>query len=437
MEVKKLCLLIAGGLVCLSACEDHDSRGGGTKGRDARGKCGDGCLPYNLTSEADKLFKTPTQQEEKTQGDPTALAAGAVTQAPAPSVVEAVKPPLKAVDRMDLSRKIHDLINQKTAQITEAEMVHYDEVVTLAGGYKLRMLAIPGGTLSLGSPESEAKRNADEGPQRELRVEPMWMCEVEIPWAVYRAYYENGDAREKDGSLKQADASLPLAELVTQPTPQYMDMFVNGEFASDDDYPAMEMTNHAANKFCQWLSAQTGHFYRLPTEAEWEYACRGGSTSAYPWGDSAERAGEFAWYAENSNFTYQKGKLKKPNAFGLYDMLGNVAEWTLDQYVADNYQHQVDGSSYRWQEPTKRYPRTIRGGSWDSDVEQLRSAARVSSSKDLKYQDPQVPKSIWYHTDAQHIGFRIVRPLRLPDVEMMHRVWNTDEWTNEMNTEDL
>ena len=135
--------------------------------------------------------------------------------------------------------------------------------------------------------------------------------------------------------------------------------------------------------------------------------------------------GEFAWFEKNSDFKYQKTGRKKPNPWGLYDIHGNVAEWCLDQYEP-NYDRFANGlAADPWLKATKPYPHVVRGGSWDDPPEMLRSAARRASNKSWKMQDPQLPKSIWYHTDAQFLGFRIVRPLRIPPPEEMAKYWNS------------
>ena len=112
------------------------------------------------------------------------------------------------------------------------------------------------------------------------------------------------------------------------------------------NYPALAMTQYSAIQFCKWLYARTGVFYRLPTEAEWEYACRAGSTTEFSFGDEETKLGEYAWYKLNSNKKTQPVGLKKPNAWGLYDMYGNVAEWTYDQYNANFHATSVNSVSY-------------------------------------------------------------------------------------------
>jgi formylglycine-generating enzyme required for sulfatase activity len=213
-----------------------------------------------------------------------------------------------------------------------------------------------------------------------------------------------------------------ISDAVSRPTKPYVEMsFGMGK----DGYPAISMTHHSAIKYCQWLSAKTGHFYRLPTEAEWEYACRAGTTTAYSWGNDASLIRDHAWFEKNSDFKYQKVGRKKPNPWGLHDMHGNVAEWCFDQYVPSYEQFAGAMQVNPCVKSTTPYPHVVRGGSWDDTADKLRSAARLASDKNWKIQDPQLPKSIWYHTDAQFLGFRVVRPLELPPLEQVFGYWNT------------
>jgi formylglycine-generating enzyme required for sulfatase activity len=185
------------------------------------------------------------------------------------------------------------------------------------------------------------------------------------------------------------------------------------------------MTHHAAMTYCKWLSAKTGKFYRLPTEAEWEYACRAGTTTAYSFGDDPKLLKDYAWTANNSDFKYQKVGKKKPNPWGLHDMHGNVLEWCLDQYE-DSYSRYKDAvTESPWFRATTPYPHATRGGSYDDTAEMLRSAARRASDRLWKMTDPQLPKSVWYHSDAKFIGFRLVRPLKVPTPEEMRKYWTS------------
>src|SRR4029078_1480430 len=119
--------------------------------------------------------------------------------------------------------------------------------------------------------------------------------------------------------------------------------------------------------------------------------------------------GDYAWNFDNSEDAYHKVGKKKPNPWGLHDMHGNVAEWTLDQYIADYYsQHAGKVAKNPWPSPTRLYPQAVRGGSWDEDPEQLRSAVRRGSNKDWKQQDPQLSQSIWDFTDALVLRFWVV-----------------------------
>jgi formylglycine-generating enzyme required for sulfatase activity len=285
------------------------------------------------------------------------------------------------------------------------------------------MVPIPGGTFMMGSPDSEPGRQPDEGPQHKVTISPFWMEKCEVTWNEFEMFMYPDKKAASSGPSKDA------ADVVTHPTKPYVEMsFGMGK----DGFPAISMTQHAANKYCEWISAKTGHFYRLPTEAEWEYACRAGTTTAYSFGNDVSKLGEYAWFADNSKLDgqsqnqYQKVGTKKPNPWGLYDMHGNVSEWVLDQYTPDGYgKPPADGLVDPWVKASTPYPQVVRGGSWQDAPELLRSAARKGSDKDWKIQDPQLPKSIWYMTDAQFLGFRIVRPLKVPSAEEMTKYWNS------------
>ena len=283
----------------------------------------------------------------------------------------------------------------------------------------IRMIPISAGTFKMGGNKGEITL-PDEEPAHEVAVSAFWMAEIETTWNLYNLFI----AREID--KLNADVNLGTevnidVNAVSGATVPYVDMsFGMGAYG----YPAINMTQFAASKFCEWLSAMTGNFYRLPTEAEWEYACKAGTQTTYSFGDKSENLDEYAWFEENSKEAYHKGGLKKPNAWGLYDMHGNVAEWTLDQYIPSTYKKQNGSQAVEpWVKPTKIYPIVIRGGAWNDQAVKLRSNARFFSSKKWKTKDPQIPKSKWWFTDAPFVGFRIVRPYNTPEPELQALYW--------------
>jgi len=319
---------------------------------------------------------------------------------------------------------LRERILESTAKLDEAAMEDYLSKIPKTG-VPYDMVAIRGGEFLMGSPPDEAKRTKDEGPQVRVRVSPFWMGRFETSWDQYEPFSLNSVPRNKDGSLlypehfKESDP----ADLVSAPTIPYTMM----DFGmGTTGFPAICMTHHAANKFCEWLSFQTGHFYRLPTEAEWEYACRAGTTG--PYSCPTEELDQFAVLdPAQVRVGYEKIGTKKPNPWGLFDMHGNVMEWCLDQYHGDAYR--------RWKgnpvvdpitRPETRYPRVARGGSWYDPPEELRSARRIYSEPNWQSQDADVQKSLWYLTDAHWLGFRIVRPLAVPSLEEMLFAWNNN-----------
>ncbi len=303
---------------------------------------------------------------------------------------------------------------------TEAEMLPYRERIVGVGAeggeLRLDMAPVPGGQFLMGSPETEPGRSELESPRRRVRISPFWMATHETTWDLYRVF-EFADDRGSGG------AASPWADAVSRPTPPYRPM----DFGMGvEGHPAISMTQFAARQFTKWLSMKTGRFYRLPTEAEWEYACRAASETAWSFGDDAAAIDRFAWHAGNSDRRYHEVARLEPNAWGLFDLHGNVAEWTLDAYV--DYA-ELGGADplvdpVAW--PGSEYPRSVRGGSWRDEPAALRCAARRGSKAAWKRMDPQIPQSVWRHTNARFLGFRVVRPLVEPPVEEQERHWAAD-----------
>ena len=322
-------------------------------------------------------------------------------------------------DDIDLVKKVRELIEKTSTEKSESDMKPYTGTISKTG-VNFEMVVIPGGEFTMGSRETEKAHKPDESPQFKAKIDPFWMGKFEVTWDMYEPFMITDVPRNKDGSPQKINAEGDPVSIVSSPTTPYTEMSFG---MGTTGYPAISMTEHAALKFCEWLSAQTGHYYRLPTEAEWEYACRAGTTTAYSFGDDASKLGDYAVFNADA---YAKVGTKKPNPWGLYDMHGNVLEWCLDQYSPDAYKTRASGKTELnpFNKPKTIYPRVARGGSWYDLPEDCRSATRIFSDEAWKQTDPQLPKSIWYHTDAQWLGFRLVRPLKVPTAVEMHEIWN-------------
>ena len=267
---------------------------------------------------------------------------------------------------------------------------------------QFKMVPIPGGSFLMGSTMEERSRNPDEGPQRNISISPFWMGSYEVSRDEFDIYW-------KDQSTSQ-NSDL---DAVTRPSSQYVDL--TWGMGKQGGYPVNSMSQFAALMYCRWLYSKTGVFYRLPTEAEWEYACRAGSSTAYYFGSDEKDLDKYAWYSINSGKKFQKSGQKLPNAWGLYDMLGNVSEWTLDHYDEHMLEKLADKTKDPMLDPNKaHYPKTLKGGSFFDEPGQLRSASRIRSDPSWNRRDPQVPKSKWWLTEASNVGFRIVRPFLQP-----------------------
>ncbi len=269
---------------------------------------------------------------------------------------------------------------------------------------KFKMVPVPGGSFLMGSASTDPAHKADEGPQKSVTLAPFWMGTHEVTYDEFLLFF-NDAATSRDSEV----------DAVTRPTPQYIDL--SWGMGKQGGFPVNSMSQHTALMYCRWLYQKTGVFYRLPTEAEWEYACRAGSSSVYYYGDDPAQLKEYAWFAENSKNKYQKVGQKKPNAWGLYDMLGNVSEWVLDQYKENYYTLIGDNPADPVIEPTTKYPRSVRGGGYTDAAAMLRSTGRGKSDASWNRRDPQIPKSKWWLTDAMSVGFRLVRPAKAPTAE--------------------
>ncbi|MEP7251702.1 MAG: SUMF1/EgtB/PvdO family nonheme iron enzyme [Ginsengibacter sp.] len=263
---------------------------------------------------------------------------------------------------------------------------------------KFQMIPVKGGSFLMGSKKDEKARDEDEGPAKNITVSSFWIGAYEITYDEYDAFF-------KDESFTR---NQPIADAVTRPSPPYIDLTLG--MGKQGGFPANSMSQYGALMFCRWLYGKTGIFYRLPTEAEWEYACRAGSTTAYPFGNDVAEIDKYAWYAGNSDNKYHKVGLKQPNQLGLYDMLGNVAEWTLDQYDENYFKSTETDKPDPLIMPTAKQPRTLKGGNFQDEVAELRSANRIKSDPAWNRRDPQIPRSRWWNADAPFIGFRLVRP---------------------------
>jgi formylglycine-generating enzyme required for sulfatase activity len=238
----------------------------------------------------------------------------------------------------------------------------------LGNGVKLEMIAIPGGTFWMGSPANEAERGDNESPQHQVTVPSFFMGKYPLTQAQYQAI-----------------------------------MGKNTAYFKGNNRPVENVSWDDAVRFCQKLSQRTGKNYRLPSEAEWEYACRAGTKTPFSFGDNITT--DLVNY--NGTYPYKsapKGKYREqttdvgtfpPNPFGLYDMHGNVWEWCEDDWHENYIDAPTDGSA--WNSQSGSNTKLLRGGSWNYYAGYCRSASRFRLSRDFRYND---------------CGFRVVSSFR-------------------------
>lgn len=274
-------------------------------------------------------------------------------------------------------------VSKNFTQTTRTDAIPGSEVT-----FKLAL--IPGGTFQMGGAEDPAH------PQ--VQLDSFWIGVHEVSYDEFIIFYQ----KEYDTDATAHPEKTYSADAVTRPTPQYIDYTYGMGKAG---FPAVSMTQQGALRYCKWLYEKTGVFYRLPTEAEWEYACKANGSSG--------SLDEIAWYYKNSFEKYHELGQKQPNAWGLHDMLGNVAEWTLDFYEKNYLESQGEAVAINpWIQPVKRHSRTVRGGSYDSNATECNCTFRQKSDPRWQARDPQIPKSKWWNPDSPFVGFRIVSPVK-------------------------
>jgi formylglycine-generating enzyme required for sulfatase activity len=258
---------------------------------------------------------------------------------------------------------------------------------------------------------------------REVEIDSFYMAVIEVTWDEYLAFYAMTSAEGRSTDTEGSRLLSSDVDAITGATPPYGQPDQGWGLGTR---PAITMTWHAAETYCRWLSQVTGKSYRLPTEAEWEYAARGGTTGPYFFeGDplNFEKHGlrgrigrndtavinSYAIYAANSRSRTGVPSSVRANPFGLKNMLGNVAEFCSDWYSESIYSVYQEGLMRDPAGPPGGTERVVRGGSFRDEAGRLRVAARAYTETEAWLRtDPQMPKSRWWYSDCNYVGFRVV-----------------------------
>jgi len=301
-----------------------------------------------------------------------------------------------------------EIVYDKANTITEFS--NFEEQIP-GTSVSFEMIAIPGGKL---------KEAGNARGYKELNISPFFMGKIEVSWAEYRAFLRE---TESEGRMNGNESSGNQAvDAISGATPPWGDPSQGWGMGKR---PAITMTWKASQTYCRWLSQKTGKNYRLPTEAEWEYACRagsegefffGGKPSDYEqkgflgkiFGTSSDTINDYVIWNGNSEGKTQLPERVKPNLFGLLNMLGNVKEFCSDWHAGEAWT-EVKNGEFNPQGPATGKEHVVRGGSFRSGVEDVQIGSRdFTRHEEWLKTDPQIPKSIWWYSDCNDVGFRVV-----------------------------
>lgn len=233
---------------------------------------------------------------------------------------------------------------------------------TLPGSVvKIQMVPIPGGTVQIGG--------------KTVTVKPFWMATTETPWEAYDVFLTSGPPS------KPYDQEKFAPDAIARPSKSYILPDLGW---GHHGFPVINVSSTSVEMFCRWLRSTTKKKYRVPTDAEWELACRAGVTG--PWKLDKATLDKSSWNVGNSNGMTHPVAKKQPNKFGLYDMLGNVGEWATDG----------DGKP------------VLCGGTFEDAATAISPATQRRWEPSWQETDPQLPKSRWWLADAPFAGFRLV-----------------------------
>jgi formylglycine-generating enzyme required for sulfatase activity len=336
-----------------------------------------------------------------------AAAAQPKPEAPMPAEAEPIAPPSGDAPAI----AVYPLTIEQVKETQQGWAKHLRQPIVSTNALDMKLVLIPPGQFEMGSPKSETGHEENEGPQRTVKLtRPYYigMHEVTVgqfaKFVTTTGYKAEGLKREinfdrfgnrddeddkrrgfgpgrgfgrgrDNNNGNNANNSVPL------------DAWFHPRNAPALNVPVIQITWQDAVEFCNWLGEIEGKKYRLPTEAEWEFACRAGNLASTAWGDVSREHSRFAWFRENSSGRPRQVGDLKANALGLYDMHGNVAEWCADWMSTYPAEAETDPTG-----PSDGRERVVRGGAWDASRLGQRSAARAG---------------VGPSTHNERIGFRV------------------------------